>query len=139
MPPVGSTPAPSRTVRDRASTRVSGSPVASADRSGHRSAAHAPAWLACPGGRATCLGPKAVLSRTAGVVWSGHFVRPQMSGSLAGQGRLRPCVARGRGSEQARERGECGGLYGQCGVQDSVMGDRDLVVRSRDWPAASPQ
>ena len=67
VPPVGSTPALSRTVRDRASTRVSGSPVASADRFGHRSATHAPAWLACPGGRATCLGPQAVLSRTAGL------------------------------------------------------------------------
>ena len=57
-----------------------------------------------------------------------------MSGSLAGQGRLRPCVARGRGSEQARERGECGGLSGRCGVQDSAVRDRDLVVRGRDSP-----
>ena len=62
-----------------------------------------------------------------------------MSSSLAVQGRLRPCLARGRGSEQAREHGECGGLSGRCGVQDLAVRDRDLVVRGRDWPAASPQ
>ena len=56
-----------------------------------------------------------------------------MSGSLAVQGRLRPCMARGRGSEQARERGECGGLLGRCGVQDSAVRDWDLVVHGRDF------
>jgi hypothetical protein len=63
-----------------------------------------------------------------------NIVRIQMSGSLAVQGRLCPCVARGRGSEQARERGECGGLSGRCGGQDSAVRDRDLVVRGRDLP-----
>ena len=68
-----------------------------------------------------------------------NIVRIQMSGSLAVQGRLRPCVARGRGSEQARERGECGGLDDRCGRPGLDVGDRDLVVRSRDWPAVAPQ
>ena len=60
-----------------------------------------------------------------------------MSGSLAVQGWLCPCMARGWGSEQAQERGECGGLLGRCGVQDSAVRDRDLVMRSWDllWMA----
>ena len=63
-----------------------------------------------------------------------NIVRTWMSGSLAVQGQLRPCMARGRGSEQAQECGECGGLSGRCGVQDSAVRDRDLVVRGRDSP-----
>ena len=37
-----------------------------------------------------------------------NIVRIQMSGSLAVQGRLCPCVARGRGSEQEMNRGGWG-------------------------------
>ena len=74
-----------------------------------------------------------------------NIVRIQMSGSLAVQGRLRLCMARGRGSEQARERGECGGLSGRCGVQDSAVRDRNWSCAAgtrRGWPrlaAARPQ
>jgi hypothetical protein len=75
------------------------------------------------------------------------IVRAQMPGSLAVQGRLRPCMARGRGSEQARERGECGGLSGRCGVQDSAVRDvpglgrarPGLAVDGQDLAAASPK
>ena len=40
---------------------------------------------------------------------------------------------------KAWERGECGGLDDRCGVQDPAVGNRDLFVRSRDWPAVAPQ
>ena len=73
------------------------------------------------------------------------IVRTQMSGSLAVQGWLCPCMARGRGSEQAQECGECGGLSGRCGVQDSAVRDRNWSCAAGThcgWPrlaAAQPQ
>ena len=61
--------------------------------------------------------------------------------SLAGPGRVaKKEKAPGDMSVwKAQERAECGGLDDRCGVQDPAVGDRDLVVRNRDWPAVAPQ